>query len=72
LQNMRKEAKLEVTDRIAVSYKGDEEITEALKHNAQYIQMETLADALEEDSDLTEGQALSFDGVSLEVKLEKA
>ncbi|GAB5556080.1 MAG: isoleucine--tRNA ligase [Schleiferiaceae bacterium] len=71
LQNMRKDAQLEVTDRIVVTYNGDEEITNALKVNAEYIQMETLADELVLDTELTGAEALSFDGVTVNVKVEK-
>lgn len=43
IQRMRKEAALQVSDRIEVSYAGPAEFRECLKQHSEYIQGETLA-----------------------------
>ncbi|MEM7040600.1 MAG: DUF5915 domain-containing protein [Bacteroidota bacterium] len=52
VQNMRKEADLEVTQRIRIDFHGHEAVREAVEAERDYIMAETLADALEfvEDS----------------------
>ena len=47
IQNLRKEAGLQVTDRIALKIAEQENINNAIKNNIQYICAETLADSLE-------------------------
>lgn len=46
IQNMRKDAGFDVTDKIIVSYTGDLKLVEALKNFKQYIATETLANEL--------------------------
>ena len=46
VQNMRKEADFDVTDRIIISIEGDPEITSASQNLSEYIRSETLADDL--------------------------
>ncbi len=46
VQNMRKDAGFEVTDRIAVRYEGSSRVHDAIQKLAHYIQQETLADRL--------------------------
>jgi isoleucyl-tRNA synthetase len=47
IQNMRKEAGFEVTDKIKVSYTGTDKLTDAIKVFTEYISAETLAEKLE-------------------------
>jgi isoleucyl-tRNA synthetase len=44
VQNMRKDAGYEVTDRIAISYSGSQEFADAIHNYRDYIANETLAD----------------------------
>lgn len=46
VQNMRKDAGFEVTDKITIDYNGAGELTEAVKNFSSYIQGETLAVAI--------------------------
>jgi isoleucyl-tRNA synthetase len=46
IQNIRKEAGLEITDRIRVIYKSDDYIQKSIESNLSYICAEILADAL--------------------------
>ena len=47
VQNMRKEAQFEVTDRIAVRFKADAEVTASLAAHKDYVAGEVLAEAIE-------------------------
>ena len=47
VQNMRKDAGFEVTDRIEVRFKADAEVTAALAAHKDYVAGEVLADVLE-------------------------
>ena len=44
IQNMRKEADFEVTDRVSIKYECNEKFDQAVKSNESYIKSETLAD----------------------------
>ena len=46
IQNFRKQCKLELTDRIAISYHADEEITAAISQHDEWIRKEILATEL--------------------------
>jgi isoleucyl-tRNA synthetase len=50
LQTMRKEAGFEVLDRIEVSHKGNERISEIITRNNELISEEVLADVIHKDS----------------------
>ena len=47
VQGLRKDAGLEITDRIVVRWSGDDEVHAALDAHADYVQGETLATAME-------------------------
>ncbi|MEX0686221.1 MAG: isoleucine--tRNA ligase [Balneolales bacterium] len=44
VQNMRKDADFEVTDRISIAFKGSDEIKEAIQNMQDYISVETLSE----------------------------
>jgi isoleucyl-tRNA synthetase len=46
IQNMRKEANYELTDRIDIFLEGDEEVTSAVDHMKEYLKRETLAESI--------------------------
>jgi len=46
IQNMRKDAGYDVTDRIVINYSGSEKIVEAVKAFSDYVSAETLADSI--------------------------
>lgn len=56
VQNMRKEADFEVTDRITIGMVGDDEIKEAVVSMSDYIKQETLAEEIQ----LTELEVSDF------------
>jgi isoleucyl-tRNA synthetase len=62
VQNLRKEKGFEVTDKINVRYRTDSLlISEAVQNNLSYICAEILADAVNPDSQLTEGDTVLID-----------
>jgi isoleucyl-tRNA synthetase len=48
IQNMRKDAGFDVTDRIVINYSGSGKIIEAVKTFSDYVSAETLADKIEQ------------------------
>jgi isoleucyl-tRNA synthetase len=49
VQNMRKEANFDVTDRIATGVQANEKLAAAISYMAEYIQQETLSESLEQE-----------------------
>ena len=49
VQNMRKEANFDVTDRIATGVQANEKLAAAISYMAKYIQQETLSESLEQE-----------------------
>jgi isoleucyl-tRNA synthetase len=46
IQNLRKDAGFEITDRIVTYYEGPEEVDTVMRHHADYIKQETLSEKL--------------------------
>jgi isoleucyl-tRNA synthetase len=74
VQNMRKEADMEVSDRIEVSYKLDSDFKQALINFSEYICNETLTVKLAENVGLAEADAIQEDinGIPCLIKIVKA
>ena len=71
IQNLRKNAGLEITDKIRIEISSSEEMDKAVKDYADYIKKQVLAESLnivESQSDKVE---LDFEDFKLSVKLEK-
>jgi isoleucyl-tRNA synthetase len=71
VQNARREAGLEVTDRIELGLGGDPELIEAAREHEAYIAGETLAVAVAYDGQ-DPGVTAAIDGRELRLSLEKA
>jgi isoleucyl-tRNA synthetase len=71
VQNARKEAGLEVSDRIALSLDGDAELLDAAKAHESYVTGETLASSVSYGED-GQGAAASIEGRELKIAVEKA
>ena len=72
VQNLRKEADLEITDRIHLTVNADDEIRRALEANLDYIRTETLADEVRWTEDEA-GEPLQLeDGASVWAQVEKS
>ncbi len=70
VQNARKEAGLEITDRIALSLGGDDELIEAAKEHQPYISGEVLATTVAYDA--ADGVTARLDGLELRIGLARA
>lgn len=72
LQNARKNAGLEVTDRVSVRFACSEPAVEAaLRDHAAWVALEVLATAVEPSPGL-KGQELDLNGTKVQIELEKA
>jgi isoleucyl-tRNA synthetase len=71
IQNLRKDSGFELTDRIAVQFKKDEQIINAINTNLEYIKSETLTDELEILEDLNNGIEIAFDDVNTKLFIKK-
>ena len=58
IQNLRKDKGFEVTDKIRIRIEKNNKISDAIKHNYDYICSETLADILELEEQLTEDKKI--------------
>ncbi|HOG21898.1 MAG TPA: isoleucine--tRNA ligase, partial [Flexilinea sp.] len=74
VQDLRKTADLDISDRIDVVYEASSELAEAIRENADYISNETLAVSLKEGPVPADWASVedSFDGQTVKVGLRKA
>jgi isoleucyl-tRNA synthetase len=70
VQNARKEAGLEITDRIALSLGGDEELLAAARAHEAYISGEVLATEISYDA--TDGVSAKLDGKELQIAVKRS
>jgi isoleucyl-tRNA synthetase len=73
VQNMRKDAGFEVTDKIKVLYEGSDELTDAVKDFTSYISVETLAEKLQNSDKLNGGvvQDWKIGAYNCKIQIEK-
>ena len=72
IQNMRKEAGLEVTDRITVQIMNHQATDDAVRSNSEYIRGQVLADDLQLAPELIAGQEVEIeDGVVTKILITK-
>ncbi|MGJ8591214.1 MAG: isoleucine--tRNA ligase [Aquaticitalea sp.] len=71
IQNLRKDSGFELTDRIKVQIKKDEQISSAINKNLEYIKSETLTDELEILDILKDGIEITFDDVNTKLFIQK-
>lgn len=71
LQNLRKQAGLDVSDRIQVSFRGSEAVEAAVSEHRNFIMSEILALELVA-GDIINGETLDLNGEAAEVSLKKA
>jgi isoleucyl-tRNA synthetase len=70
IQNARKEAGLDVTDRISLTLGGDEDLLEATKAHEEYVSGETLATSLSYNG--AGGEVATIEGKELRIAVERA
>lgn len=68
VQNMRKSKNFDISDRISLYYDGDEEILEAMKEFADYIQDETLATSYVNEA---KGEEVDINGHRVRLEVER-
>jgi isoleucyl-tRNA synthetase len=73
VQNMRKDANYEVTDRIKIGYRAEGEMLDAIESRAESIKAETLAEELEGMLPATADYTKTWDieGVACEISIER-
>ena len=71
IQNLRKDAGFEVTDKIILYLKEDVALVKVFEKHQTYIQQETLATKIVLKKDLTEGESIEFDQIKTIINLEK-
>jgi isoleucyl-tRNA synthetase len=71
IQNLRKTAGLEVTDRIALGISRNVETTKALERFSEYIKSETLTEKLTDKSEFGQSQEFDLNGVKTVIALER-
>ena len=72
LQNLRKDADFEVTQRIAVDFVAGEEIAVAIQAHRDYIMGEILAVSCQSASELSSGADLDLNGHTCRVRVARA
>jgi isoleucyl-tRNA synthetase len=70
VQNVRKDADFEVTQRIAITVAGDAELKAAVAQFSEYIQAETLCEKLE-FADAVSAEAVELNGHSVAIAVAK-
>ena len=71
IQNLRKDSGFELTDRIEVQVLQDQQLSEAVKENGDYIKTETLTDKLEIVNELDGGVGIEFDDINTKLLIKK-
>ena len=73
IQNMRKDAGYQVTDKIKIAFEGNSELMLAINSFANYISIETLAEKIENMSNVLGGfiQEEKIGGKEIKIKIEK-
>lgn len=71
IQNLRKENGLEVTDKISLEIKANEEIEKSVNENMEYICSETLTQKLTFVSNTTDGTELDINEIKIKIVLKK-
>ena len=71
IQNMRKSAGFEITDKICITMLSSDYINEAVNDYSDYIKKQVLAESLDVVDNLSDGIELDFEDFKLSVKIEK-
>ncbi|MCH1538642.1 MAG: isoleucine--tRNA ligase [Flavobacteriaceae bacterium] len=71
IQNLRKDAGFEVTDKIILYLTPHKALNDALKNNLQYIKTETLTEKIHVQDELENGVLLEFDNVKTSILIKQ-
>ena len=71
IQNIRKDAGLEVTDKIDISFLADDDLKERIENNSAYIRSETLGEEIHFPQVMTDGTEIVFDDIKTQITIKK-
>jgi isoleucyl-tRNA synthetase len=71
IQNLRKDAGFEVTDRIDVTIQSNEQLDQAVIDNMTYIKSETLTEQLNLTDNIADGVEIVFDTIETKLAIKK-
>lgn len=71
IQNIRKDAGLEVTDKIDISFLADHDLKERIENNSAYIRSETLGEEIHFPQVMTDGTEIVFDDIKTQITIKK-
>ena len=71
IQNIRKDAGLEVTDKIDISFLADDDLKERIENNSAYIRSETLGEEIHFPQVMTDGTQIVFDDIKTQITIKK-
>ena len=71
IQNIRKDAGLEVTDKIDISFLADDDLKERIENNSAYIRSETLGEEIHFPQAMTDGTEIVFDDIKTQITIKK-
>ena len=71
IQQMRKDAGLEIEDRIAIRYSGDSDVAAAIEAFGDYIRAETLADSLQPSNAIDDGQTIRIGETAMQMSIRR-
>jgi isoleucyl-tRNA synthetase len=71
IQNIRKDAGLEVTDKIDISFLADDDLKERIENNSAYIRSETLGEKIDFPKMMNHGTEVVFDDIKIQITIKK-
>ena len=71
IQNIRKDAGLEVTDKINISFLASDELKEKIDKNSDYICSETLGGEIDFPLEMNKGTEVVFDNIKTQITIKK-
>ena len=71
IQNIRKDAGLEVTDKIDISFLADDDLKERIEKYSAYIRSETLGEKIHFTQVMNDGTEIVFDDIKTQITIKK-
>ena len=71
IQNIRKDAGLEVTDKIDISFLADDDLKERIEKYSAYIRSETLGEKIHFPQVMNDGTEIVFDDIKTQITIKK-
>ncbi len=71
IQNIRKDAGFEVTDKVEVAIQKEIQLVAAVEQNLEYIKQETLTEVLQFEDEISNGIEIAFDDITTRLSIKK-